>query len=130
MNSDKAYHDHEMKRAFAHYKAIQTGSRYEQEENYKVFVTESAELIAEKVGWILDGSYGYGEQQIALNALEQRNPNPSLYHLIASLEWNIGEYYSRKAWKNTPVDKQKAINEAITAEIQYYKDGMGGLFQM
>jgi len=119
--NDKQYHNQEMKRAFKHYAEIQTIPRREREENYREFLEADPDFIAQQVEWIFNGSYGYGEQQMAINILSMRNPNPSLFHLVSSLNWQTGEYYSRKAWKAFSQDRQYRVNQAISDVVIEYK---------
>ena len=120
--NDKQYHNQEMKRAFKHYAEIQTIPRREREENYREFLEADPDFIAQQIEWIFNGSYGYGEMHLALNTLSMRNPAPSLYHLVSSLNWQTGDYYSRKAWKATPKAKQDSINKAVNEVIREYRE--------
>ena len=80
---------------------------------------KSPELVAERVRWLLDGNYGYGEmmraQAIASNRRANRAAN--LGRLIAVYEWQCPADFATQAWKGLTPEQQTAVNAAIDAEV-------------
>lgn len=81
-------------------------------------------LVAERVAWLLNGSYGFGAwkkaEEIAKNT--RCNQAAQLGMLIASLEWQCPENFAAQAFNKLTETQQKAVNQAILAEIKNWKE--------
>ena len=55
-------------------------------------------LVAERIGWLLDGNYGYGAYHLALITTANRRLNRAawLAHTIAALEWRCSSVFARQ----------------------------------
>ena len=96
----------------------------ERRENYQEFTADMAtmpQVIAERIGWLLNGSYGFGQMILAQRALDARNPKAHLFQLIAIFEWRTGRSYAAKAWRLASEATKEALNKTIDAEIEYFK---------
>lgn len=79
-------------------------------------------IVAERIGWLLNGSYGRGSYDAACRVAKNPRMNREawLVQVIGSLEWMAREVDTRKAF-NAMTDAQKAIlNSAVRAEIEYF----------
>lgn len=79
-------------------------------------------LVAERIGWLLNGSYGRGSYDAACNVAKNARMNREawLVQVIGALEWMAREVDTRKAF-NAMTDAQKlALNNAVRAEIDYF----------
>jgi len=80
---------------------------------------DEPKLVAERVGWLLAGNYGYGEKQMALRVLESPRMNrvAALTQMAGVFEWQCPEDMTRAAWKKlSPGEKEdllKAVQKAI-----------------
>lgn len=101
---------------------------YERREAFDQFLAmcrEGAALVAERVGWLLGGSYGYGAYAASRQMVDtMRNPKPTLFYLIASLEWQCGNYYAAKTWQSLNADEHARLNELIGVEVELCKAEM------
>lgn len=82
---------------------------------------EARNLVAERVGWLLNGSYGKGSHMAAWQILGEtrRNRVAALSLLIAALEWRCPGGFASEAWRKLASAQQEAVNAAIQAEIDY-----------
>lgn len=80
------------------------------------------EIIAERVGWLLDGNYGYGSHIEAQNVATNKRMNRAAWMgiTIAALEWQCPSNFARSAWNKLTPEEQKAVNDAIMAEIDSF----------
>jgi len=76
-------------------------------------------LIAERVGWLLNGSYGKGSFDSACRVLASPRMNQVAWCAItiANLEWRTPAKMAIMAWKKLPVETRYQVNEAIRREI-------------
>lgn len=92
---------------------------------YEAMATEPT-LVADRVGWLLDGSYGHGEHLLArrIAANTRMNRAAALTQMIAALEWQCPEDFARDAWKGLSKRAQIALDRAVEAEINAYLEGV------
>jgi hypothetical protein len=76
-------------------------------------------LIAERVGWLLNGSYGKGSFDSACRVLASPRMNQVAWCAItiANLEWRCPAKMAIASWKKLPVETRYQVNEAIRREI-------------
>lgn len=92
-------------------------------EEFGITLANHPELVAERLGWLLGGSYGYGACKVAWRAVDlQKRPNPILYYLVANLEWNTGDYYARIAWNGITDEGRATVNELFAKTIEACKE--------
>ena len=78
-----------------------------------------APLVAERIAWMLGGNYGYGAYQASRQMVDSmRNPKPALFYLIASLEWQTGDYYAVRVWQSLTAEQKLTLNELIGVEVE------------
>ncbi len=76
-------------------------------------------LIAERIGWIIDGSYGYGQMVKAKRvvASPRMNREAALVHLVAVYEWRCPARMSVDAWKKLTPAEKKMLSKAVQIVI-------------
>jgi predicted NAD-dependent protein-ADP-ribosyltransferase YbiA (DUF1768 family) len=77
-------------------------------------------IIAERVGWLLDGNYGYGAMKMAKQVLgsPRMNRSAALTHMIAAFEWQTPNAMAIAMWKKLTKGQQVALEKAVQAEIK------------
>lgn len=78
------------------------------------------EIVSERIAWILNGSYGYGEMLIARRILgnPRMNRAAALTQLVASLEWSCPEDFAREAWKQLTKPQQTKLDRCVKAAMK------------
>lgn len=80
--------------------------------------------VAERIGWILNGSYGYGSYMLSrqIMASPRMNQGAALAQMVAALEWRCPATFAREAYRKL-TDKQRGIvDAAIADELKDYRD--------
>ncbi len=116
----------EMNEISRHHKAIEEIERTplaERKESAKEFAADLAanpELVAQRVGWLIDGNYGQGSCTAAWQIITAPRLNriAALSILIAALEWRCPSAMARKVWKGLTADQQAKIDGLIKKEIE------------
>jgi hypothetical protein len=76
-------------------------------------------LVAERVGWLLNGSYGYGACLRAKRIMESRgNKVAALAWLTAALEWNCPAPFAVQQFILLSATEQTRVNDEIAREIE------------
>lgn len=124
---DKAYHDNEMKRFYTQVKEIDTLPRADKAENKARLLecwTTYPEIFAERIGWLLNGTYGYGAMIKALQIADNHRMNRTagLSHLAACLEWSTNQAAAVAAWKTLTTTQQAKLDELIAAELKHFDE--------
>jgi hypothetical protein len=124
--TQKQYEEQEWKRANISYYDKEKLPKWDRQQGYKDLLADviaSPELISDRINWLLNGTYGYGEMKIAEQAIQlNKNPNSVLFDLIAHWEWYTSAYYARKVYKNLTKEQQNNLNKLVSEEVQYWKD--------
>ena len=78
------------------------------------------DLIAERIGWLLNGSYGFGAMKAAerVVANTRMNRHAWLVQTIAALEWQCPQRSAIAAWKKLTRDEKRALDAAIKRELR------------
>jgi len=80
---------------------------------------DTPETVAERVSWLINGSYGYGACRKAKIILNSRgNKSAALVQLIGALEWGCPERYTAEAWNQLSDAAKAALNQAVIAQIE------------
>jgi hypothetical protein len=76
-------------------------------------------LVAERISWLIDGNYGYGQMQQAKRVIANKrlNREAALCQLIARYEWMCPGNFAADAWKSLSKAEQAALSVAIAKEI-------------
>jgi hypothetical protein len=81
------------------------------------------DLVGERVGWLIDGNYGYGEMKKAHQVLgmsKRANKAAQLTHLVAIFEWSCPGAMAIAGWKKLSAAQKAALDRAVKAEIADY----------
>ncbi len=78
-------------------------------------------LIAERIGWLFDGNYGYGERMKArqiLGMAKNANKTAALNQLIGAYEWQCPPAMAVAAWKKLSAAEKDILDRAIKIVIE------------
>ena len=78
------------------------------------------EVVGERVGWLLDGNYGYGPMLLAKRVLGNTRMNrlAALTHMIGAFEWSTPSAMAIAGWKKLTKSQQAALDRAVGAAIK------------
>jgi hypothetical protein len=76
---------------------------------------DDPEIVAERIGWLLNGTYGYGQMQKAKRVLAspRMNRSAALTHMVAAYEWQ-----TPNAWKKLTKGQQAVLEKAVQGAIK------------
>lgn len=81
---------------------------------------EDPKMIADRIGWLIDGSYGFGSYQAANDVIRNKRMNRTAWlgQTIAALEWQCPSNFAREAWNKLTKAEQDNLTALIMAEIE------------
>jgi len=88
--------------------------------NFADAMAHNPVLVAERVGWLLDGSYGKGAYDAAHEVIRTPRMNRVswLGSAIGALEWRSPQRATAAAWHKLSAAQKAALHKAIEREIQ------------
>jgi hypothetical protein len=94
--------------------------RKEAQAEFLEAMRDHPEIVGERVGWLLNGNYGYGSMQLAKRVLAspRMNRSAALTQMIAAYEWQSPEDMARAAWKKLTKGQQSALERAVQTAIK------------
>jgi len=94
--------------------------RKEAQADFLKAMREDPKLVAERVGWLLDGNYGYGPMAMAKSVLgsPRMNRSAALTQMIGAFEWMSPEDMVRAAWKKLSASEKAALERAVQGAIK------------
>jgi len=101
------------------------GDRKAARDAFHEAMAEDPATVAERISWLLDGNYGYGQMQAAKEVVANKRLNREaiLTQLVAVHEWQCPRDMARAAWtKLTPAQK-KALSAAVAVVVQHAEAG-------
>jgi len=80
---------------------------------------KAPDLIAERLGWLIDGNYGYGEMMRAKQVLKspRMNREAALVQMVACYEWLCPQRGAMEAWKKLTAPEKKMLSRAVEIVI-------------
>lgn len=120
--SQSEYENREHLEFMRQIRQAENGALAERKESARAFFhvlkTDPA-LVAERVGWLLNGSYGYGSHKAAQGIIRRPRMNAGawLTTTVAALEWMCPQRMAIAAWKKLTVAEQERLRVLIQMEI-------------
>ena len=76
--------------------------------------------VAERISWLIDGHYGYGEMLAARQvvASPRMNHEAGLTQLVAVFEWQCPRVMAVDAWKKLTPAQKKALSAAVAVVVE------------
>lgn len=86
---------------------------------YEAMATDPA-LVAERVGWLIDGNYGQGEMLKAKQVIAspRMNRRAALTHMVGMFEWQCPAKFAAEAWHKLTASEKKALDAALDVVIE------------
>ena len=80
-------------------------------------------LVAERIGWLLDGAYGFGAMSAAKRVLGSRRANRVawLVQTIGAVEWRCRPASVIAAWKKLSPAEKRALDAAVKRAIKEHE---------
>ena len=126
--SQAEYEANERHRAYVDEQRINQaplGDRKAARDAFHEAMAEDPATVAERISWMLDGNYGYGQMVMAKEAVAAKRMNREalLTQMVGVFEWQCPRDMSRAAWtKLTPAQK-KALSAAVAVVIKHAESG-------
>lgn len=114
------YIERELKQAHAWLRAVETASLADRQAARADWSDAllDPKLIGERVRWLMNGSYGYGQCLITRRAFKARGNRVAVIGLyLAAFEWHCPTSFAREAWTKLTPAQQKAANDAIAEAL-------------
>lgn len=94
--------------------------RKEAQASFLEAMRDHPDLVAERIGWLLDGNYGYGPMLLAKRVLgsPRMNRSAALTQMIGAFEWMSNQDMNREAWKKLTKSQQIALEKAVQEAIR------------
>lgn len=125
--SDRAYRQREILSYLKQLSDVEKAPLRDRQEAAREFhdaMAHDPELVAQRVGWLLNGSYGMGSCIKAVEVAKNKrmNRNAALVNVIGALEWHCPARMVADRYKKLTKAQQDALNHAVTAEIKSAED--------
>lgn len=120
--SQSEYERNELAEAHRHLSEIERAPLVDRKEAAATFLAvmrDNPGAVAERIGWLLDGNYGYGSMLMAKRVLAspRMNRSAALTHLVAAFEWRTPNAMARAAWNTLTKNQQSALEIAVQGAI-------------
>ena len=94
--------------------------RKEAQAEFLAAMRDHPEIVAERVGWLLAGNYGYGSKLLADRVFSspRMNRSAALTQMVAAFEWQCPEDMARAAWKKLSPTAQAHLERVVRNEIK------------
>jgi len=121
--SNEEYESRELREADQRLREIERAplaDRKEAAAEFLVAMRDHPKLVAERIGWLLGGSYGYGSMLKAKRVLgsPRMNRSAALTHMVAAYEWQTPNAMAAAAWHKLTKGQQAALEKAVQAAIK------------
>jgi len=122
---DKQYHDNEMKLVYRQIERCATAplSDRKESENDAFELMCNPGIVAEHLGWVLDGSYGYGAMVLMRNVANAKRGNRAAraVQLLASLDCQCPQSHCVKAWKRLSREQREALDYRVLMVLNDFR---------
>jgi hypothetical protein len=93
--------------------------RKEAQAEWRKALVEAPDMIAERVGWLIEGCYGFGAYLRAQESLKSRGNRPAqLALLLAPLDFQCPQAMARAAFASITEEQQERVTALIALEIE------------
>ena len=121
---DLAYEQRELDDAIRNEREVERAPlavRKEAQQEFFDAIKLHPSVVAERVGWLLEGQYGKGPQLQAFNVTARMNRPAAYSQMIAVLDHNCPRNMAVAAWKKLTKLEQRKLQQLIEAEIESFE---------
>jgi hypothetical protein len=123
MASQHEYEQREIREAHAQQRAVSKAPLAERKEAQHEFfeaMRDRPRIVGERIGWLLDGNYGYGSMLLAKKILHSPRMNriAALTQMVGVFEWQCPEDMTRAAWKRLSPGEKHELARAVEHAIE------------
>lgn len=109
--------------ALAHAREVERNplnERKEARESFQEAMATDPALVAERIGWLIDGNYGYGEMLKAKQVVAhtRMNRKAALTHMVGLYEWQCPGKFAADAWNKLTGAQKQALDAAVNVVIE------------
>jgi hypothetical protein len=121
--NDQEYERRSLDEAYRHMQEVERAPLSDRKEAQAEFLEAMKDpaLVAERLGWLFDGNYGYGEMMKARQVLgmgKNANKVASLNQLVGAYEWQCPPAMAVAAWKKLSASEKDMLDRAIKIVIE------------
>jgi hypothetical protein len=121
--SNAEYESSERRRAMLDEQRIERAPLSDRKEAQAAFhevMARDPAVVAERISWLIDGNYGYGQMQIARQVVgsPRMNREAALTQLVAVYEWQCPRRMAVDAWKKLTPAQKKALSAAVAVVVE------------
>jgi hypothetical protein len=121
--SNAEYESSERRRAMLDEQRIERAPLSDRKEAQAAFhevMARDPAVVAERISWLIDGNYGYGQMQIARQVVgsPRVNREAALTQLVAVYEWQCPRRMAVDAWKKLTPAQKKALSAAVAVVVE------------
>ena len=125
MTTEHEYKDRELRLYFADIDRVEQAplpDRKQAKYEWLADMQINPQLVADRISWLIGGSYGQGSYIIAREVAKNTRMNrvSKLGQMIAALEWSCSASMARAAWNAMTTGEQQILSNLIQAEIDSY----------
>jgi hypothetical protein len=117
---DREYEMRELQEARRAEQEVDRAPLSERKENMQTFyeyMRNEPSLVADRIDWVLNGSYGYGPMLVARQTTKRMN-RPALFtQLVGVYEWRCPRRMAVDAWKKLTKIEQAKLQLAVEAVV-------------
>lgn len=123
-------HEYEMREAQEHHRLlgeVEKAPLHERKEAALQFFYEMSvnpDIVGERIGWLLDGNFGYGAMKAAERVMAQSaraNKKATLTHMIGAIEWRCPARMTMAAWKKLTPSQKAALDREVQSAMDQWK---------
>ena len=126
MTTDTAYDKREIQSHYVNIDATESAPLWDRQaarDEWLHDMRTDPQLIADRIGWLLGGNYGYGSYLISRQIADNKrlNREAALSQMIAALEWRCPARFAARAWNKLTPDQQQELSKRIQTELDDYE---------
>lgn len=106
---------------------VEKAPLHERKEAAKEFydaMANNPDIVGERVGWLLDGNYGYGAMKAAERVMAQSaraNKRATLTHMVGAVEWRCPARMTMAMWKKLSAAQKAALDREVQRAMDDWK---------
>lgn len=114
----------DLRRVEAEWRTLPRAEKADEEAKWLGAMAHDPKLVAERVGWLLAGNYGYGSYKAAHEVIRRPRMNQEgwLVQVIGALEWQVPIKTTQSLYNRLTKAQQTDLTGAVRREIEVRKE--------